>query len=136
MFLSVIHHIQFSYFEFSVILYSGARILNAHIKTHLYVHKAYHINYNTHHRTSQPRNVHVLFDSEEIRLKECYAARKVCKCVQQPITPTIAFYIFPKYFLHRIYLSMWKDLCSCNYSLKDENHFFADRKRNSFCVDK
>ena len=83
----VIHHIQFSYFEFSVILYSGARILNAHINTHLYEHKAYHINYNIHHGTSQARNVHVLFDSEEIRLKECFAARKVYKCVQQPISP-------------------------------------------------
>ena len=70
-----------------MILYSGARILNAHINTHLYEHKAYHINYNIHHGTSQARNVHVLFDSEEIRLKECFAARKVYKCVQQPITP-------------------------------------------------
>ena len=43
------------------------------------------------------QEIYMSFDSEEIRLKECYAVKKVCKCVQQPITPTIGFYIFSKY---------------------------------------
>ena len=89
LFLVFLHpsYFIFSSFEFSVILYSGARILNTHINTHIYEHKAYHINYHIHHGASSARNVHVLTDTEEIRLKECCAARRIYKGVQ-PITST------------------------------------------------
>ena len=130
-FYAVIHHIQFSYFEFSVILYSGARILNAHIKTHLYVHKAYHINYNTHHGTSQPRNIHVLwFRGDQIkRMLRRKESMQVCSTTYN--TNNWILY-FLQIFVHRIYISRWENSCSCNYSLKDAKVFFAYRRANSF----